>query len=63
MSDKKDKAIRVTGRTRDTLRAIGMKNETYDDVIKRLIHDLNQAEDALGFAQAEIRRLEEEKHR
>ena len=44
MNDKKDKAIRVSGRTRDTLRAIGMKNETYDDVIKRLIYELNQAE-------------------
>ena len=63
MSNKKDKPIRITERTRETLKAIRSVNETYDDTIKRLIHDLNQAEDALGFAQAEIMRLEEEKHR
>jgi len=47
VSNKKDRAIRVSERTRDTLRAIGMKNETYDDVIKRLIYQLNEAQGKL----------------
>lgn len=60
MSDKKDKAIRISGRTRNTLIAISSKNETYDDVIKRLIYQLNEARDEAKDWKAIATKLREE---
>jgi len=40
--------IRVKPGTRDFLRESGVKGETYDDVINRLIIELAKAKDELG---------------
>ena len=56
VGDKKDKAIRISGRTRGTLRAISMKNETYDDVIKRLIYEFSEKDDELGVLLADVKK-------
>ena len=44
MSKEKSVAIRIKPGTRDFLKAIGRKGETYDRVINRLFNELKTAE-------------------
>jgi len=50
MSKEKGVAIRIKPDTRRALRALGMKGETYDDVVQRLILEGAEAKDQLVSA-------------
>jgi len=50
MSKEKGVAIRLKLNTRRTLRALGKKGETYDDVVQRLILEGAEAKDQLVSA-------------
>ena len=58
MSNKKDRAIRISERTRDTLKAIRSVNETYDDTIKRLFYESAELIRDNRAQEARIRELE-----
>ena len=61
MSSNKSVAIRLKPSTRDYLGDVGGKNETYDDVIKRLITEHGELESQLVFVRAKLKALQEER--